>query len=140
MSRLTFRVVTDPVAKARPRASFRGGQARIYTPAKTKDAEWRIRTTFCETFPQHEAWVGPVSLAITALLAMPQSIPKKRRDSALPVTRPDVDNYLKTVLDALNGVAFKDDSQVVSVACSKRYALVGPPAWEIDLSEEVGRE
>ena len=136
LMKLAFRVVTDPVAKARPRASFRGGKALIYTPANTKDAEWRIRTAFCSEFPDHEVWAGPVTLVITAWLSMPKSIAKKRRATALPVSRPDCDNYLKTVLDALNGVAFADDSQVVTVTCSKRYVDGAPPAWEISLSQE----
>lgn len=131
-----FRVITNPVAKARPRVAIRGGHAHAYTPAKTQEAEWRIRTAFCDTFPGHEPWLGPVTLSITAWLAMPLSIPKKRRDVAQPIRRPDVDNFLKTVLDALNGVAFKDDSQVVTVMCSKRY-VAGPPAWEISLSHDA---
>jgi Holliday junction resolvase RusA-like endonuclease len=130
-------VITDPVAKARPRIAMRGGHAHAYTPAKTQQAEWRIRTAFCEKYPDHEAWIGPISLAVTASLSMPASIPKKRRETALPVTRPDADNYLKTVLDALNGVAFKDDSQVVRVLFAKRYATDGPPAWDITVAEAM---
>lgn len=134
MTSLLFRVVGEPVAKARPRASARGGKVRMYTPTKSAQAEWRIREVFLATFPEHEPWVGPVSIRATAYLPMPASIPKKRRALALPIHRPDCDNYLKTILDSLNSVAFRDDSQVVTVTCSKRYALEGPPAWNIELT------
>lgn len=137
MPELRFRVITDPVAKARPRVAIRGGHAHAYTPAKTQEAEWRIREAFAATFPNHQVWPGPVRLHVTAWLAMPKSIPKKHRSSALPTRRPDCDNYLKTVLDALNGVAFLDDSQVVTVHLAKRYVDGEPPAWEIALATDV---
>ena len=133
MPELHLVVISDPVAKARPRVTMAHGHARAYTPAKTQNAEWRIRTAFLERFPGHQPMTGPLELHVTARIKMPASMPKKQRDTALPVTRPDCDNYLKTVLDALNGVAFADDSQVVFASISKRYAGGLPPSWEITL-------
>jgi Holliday junction resolvase RusA-like endonuclease len=43
--------------------------------------------------------------------------------SVLPSRKPDIDNVLKIVLDALNGVAYKDDSRVVSVSGRKIYSM-----------------
>jgi Holliday junction resolvase RusA-like endonuclease len=130
-------VVSEPVAKARPRVAVRNGRAHAYTPTKTANAEWRIRAAFLERFPGHRPLTGPLELSVVARIKMPASMPKKQRDTALPVTRPDCDNYLKTVLDALNGVAFVDDSQVVSVCLDKRYAGGLPPSWEIHITELV---
>jgi Holliday junction resolvase RusA-like endonuclease len=135
MPELCFEVVTVPVAKARARVAIRGGRAHAYTPRKTENAEWRIRTAFLERFPGHQPFAGPVELEAVAWLDLPSSMAKKRRATARPVTRPDVDNYLKTVLDALNGVAFVDDSQVVRVTCAKRYTEVLPSMWEITIRE-----
>lgn len=131
---LRFEVVTPPVAKARPRVAVRGGRAHAYTPRKTENAEWRIRMAFLERFPAHHPLEGPLELYVVAWLALPASTPKKHRLIAQPVTRPDVDNYLKTVLDALNGVAWHDDSQVTTAICTKRYTLGQPPCWAISIS------
>lgn len=128
---ITLRVVTDPVAKARARTTMRGGNVRSYTPRKTEEAEWRIRSQFAAEYPDFEPLVGPIALTVSAYIAMPASMAKKHRATARPVTRPDIDNYAKTVLDALNGVAFKDDSQVVGLVMEKRYAVGFPPRWEI---------
>lgn len=117
---------------------MRGGKARAYTPAKTVEAEWRIRSAFLDWFPNHQPFTGPVELHVVVWRKMPTGIPKARRHDALPIVRPDADNYLKTVLDALNGVAFTDDSQVVTVNCSKRYASpTQAPAYAITIRDLV---
>lgn len=67
----------------------------------------------------------PLTVYIEARFAIPKSTPKKRlseMDGALFMGRPDCDNIAKSVLDALNGVAFADDSQVVSLAVVKKRA------------------
>ena len=107
--------------------------ARTYTPRKTEEAEWRIRQQFMAEHPGFEPLTGPLTLSILAFVPMPASISKKRQATASPITRPDIDNYAKTVLDSLNGVAFKDDSQVVRLICQKHYARTTPPQWEITI-------
>ena len=129
-------VVTPPVAKARARTTMRAGNVRSYTPRKTEEAEWRIRT---EWIARHGSTpqFGPLALDVLAYVAMPKSMPKSRRDTALPTTRPDADNYLKTVADGLNGIAFSDDAQLVDMRVQKRYAIDSPPRWEITLTEAL---
>lgn len=134
---LQFEVVTDPVAKARPRVALRGGSVHAYTPTKTQDAEWRIRTAFLTQFPGHQPFTGPVALHVVARIKMPSSLPIKRQGSALPTTRPDCDNYLKTVMDSLAGVAYLDDSQIITLTFAKRYARQSPPCWEIQLISDA---
>ena len=71
---------------------------------------------------------GPVALSVTALFPIPASWPKKRQAAARAGTeqhtkRPDLDNILKAIKDGLNGVAWKDDSQVcVLRECRKGYS------------------
>jgi Holliday junction resolvase RusA-like endonuclease len=133
-ARLT--VFTQPVAKARPRVTTRGGKARTFTPRATEEAEWRIRTEWTATHGTTPA-TGPLAIEVLAFVPMPKSIPRSRRESALPTTRPDADNYLKTVMDALNEVAYRDDAQLVDVRCTKLYAVDGPPCWVIKLDEAM---
>lgn len=133
----TLTVYTPPVAKARPRIALHGGRAHAYTPRKTEEAEWRIRNEWIDEHGR-EPMVGPLSLEVVAFVPMPKSIPMKRRSTALPTTRPDGDNYLKTVLDALNQVAWPDDSVVVDMRVRKRYAEDDGPCWVITVDEVPG--
>lgn len=131
--RRTLVLYEDPVAKPRPRVTRTG---HAYTPTHAMEAERRLR----------QAWVGehgaaplagPVSLDLEVWLRMPGSVPKKHRATARPVKRPDLDNFAKTVLDALNGVAWLDDAQVVEITCRKSYAdpVQGVPGWSIQVEE-----
>ena len=112
-----------PVAKARPRVTMRGGKPRAYTPKKTADFEAMIRDHW-RGFPIME---GPLHLSIVCYLEIPQSWSKKKKTQAEhgeiePTSRPDIDNYAKLVMDALNGIAYNDDSQVVRMIISKMYS------------------
>ncbi|MGH7918835.1 MAG: RusA family crossover junction endodeoxyribonuclease [Candidatus Dormibacteraceae bacterium] len=125
----TLIVRTEPVAKGRPRF----GNDRTYTPTKTQHAEWVIRQAWVDAFGEIPS-VGPLRLDVVVWLPIPKSLPKSRRQSAQPTKRPDVDNYAKTVLDGLDGVAYRDDAQIVDLRVRKRYAeFCG--YWEIALSE-----
>ena len=71
-----------------------------------------------------------ISVDIQAFYPIPQSLSKAKRNDAIngnirPTTKPDCDNVIKAVLDALNGVAYYDDKQVVSVSCNKYYGETG---------------
>lgn len=59
-----------------------------------------------------------VQVAIQFNFLKPASVPKSR---IRPVVKPDIDKLVRAVLDALTGVAFRDDAQVVSVNASKFY-------------------
>ena len=67
---------------------------------------------------------------MTVYVRLPVSIPKKRWTMAFPITRPDVDNYAKLVLDAA-AILWRDDAQVVDLTVRKRYAVHDKPRWEI---------
>lgn len=96
-----FTVSGNPVAKGRPRVY--GKYAK--TPEKTANAENWIRVEFRQTYPDFKPIEGPVRLNASFYMA-------KRG-------KPDTDNLLKLVLDSLNGVAYRDDAQVVEIHTKK---------------------
>lgn len=68
-----------------------------------------------------------VTVAVDAYFKIPKSYTKGKRLACehninRPDKKPDIDNVLKVVLDALNGVAYEDDKQVVEVRCRKWYS------------------
>jgi Holliday junction resolvase RusA-like endonuclease len=71
----------------------------------------------------------PVCAEITVDLPVPASWSMKRRDAALrgeiqPTARPDTDNYIKAALDAINAIVVVDDSLVVDLVATKRFARI----------------
>ena len=124
-SSVTFVVDGTPTAKGRPRVTA-GGHA--FTPAKTRQAEAVARLVAQQAMSGRPPMTGPVKLVLQADLPIPTSWSKRKRAMAItgdirPTTRPDLDNYLKLILDAANSIVFADDSQVVDVVASKRYSF-----------------
>ena len=79
----------------------------------------------------------PVRAEISVDLPVPASWSGKRRDGALggairPTTRPDADNYVKAALDAINAIVVSDDSMIVDLVVTKKYAAV--PALTITVT------
>ena len=112
----------EPVAKARPRV-MRNGHA--YTPKKTEDAERNIRAAWIGKYGDRPA-DHPVEMRIEFVYEIPKSWSKKKKMWASTgviskTSRPDIDNLVKTVMDALNGIAYVDDSLIRRVEASKRY-------------------
>lgn len=121
-----------PVPKARPRL----GNGRVFTPRKTELAEHRIRDAWLETHGD-VPMTGPLMLMVTVRLTRPKAHYGARglRPSApkWPIGRPDWDNFAKTACDALNGVAYRDDAQIVDARVIKEYTE-GLAGWGILLS------
>lgn len=113
-----------PTAKGRPR--FYNGRA--VTDAKTRAAEQSVLSVWLYTTNgSRTAHEGPVSLEVVATFSTPASWPKWRREAAEAgewphLSKPDLDNLLK-VVDGLNGVAWKDDSQLTRVSGRKQYGM-----------------
>jgi Holliday junction resolvase RusA-like endonuclease len=110
---INLKLDIDPVAKARPRFTKQG---RAYTPAPTARFEQSLRRLLAP----HKA-LAVTSGALIVSLGFWVVPPKKPRQS-LPSVRPDLDNYVKAVLDAANGILWKDDGQIVELNAYKRYA------------------
>lgn len=123
-----FTIKGKPQGKARARTFYDGksGKMRSITPEQTKSYEDLIRWSYKE---QGGEYLGKAVMMvfINAYYPIPKSWSKRKRSEALmhfirPTTKPDCDNIIKVVLDALNGVAYADDSQVVSVSAEKQYS------------------
>ncbi len=98
------------VGKQRPRTDYRNH--RTYTPKRTRDAEEAVRQAFRETCGERfAAFDGIVRLHVTVKRPLAKSNPKRWRGRA-DLGKPDWDNVGKLVCDALNGLAYKDDSQI----------------------------
>lgn len=116
-------VLGKPVGKGRPRFSNAGGFVRTYTPDKTVDFENLVRLEWHNA--GHEMLHGCIAAKICACFPIPKSVSKKKRatmDCAPYPHKPDCDNIAKAVLDALNGIAYDDDSQVVELIVQKKYS------------------
>ena len=135
---MQFTVFGDPVAKGRPKFSRQGNFVRSYTPAKTTNYENLVMISYVETCRGLDILEGEVSMRIDAFFSIPKNTSKKRR---LLMTkclirhtkRPDADNLAKAICDALNKVAYADDSQIVHLEVNKYYSDV--PRVEITIEE-----
>lgn len=113
-----------PVGKGRPRFSRATGHA--YTPAKTRQYETTLAYAAQVVMTGRPLLEGALMAEVVALFPIPASYSKSKRLDALsgalrPTKKPDADNLVKT-LDALNGIVFRDDSQIVVLNLRKAYA------------------
>lgn len=119
---IRFVVPGIPAGKGRPRISTRGGFARAFTPAKTVAYEGLIALAAADAMAGAAPITGPVSIEARAVFPIPSSWPKRRKAEARWHTgKPDGDNVLKALGDGLNGIVWKDDSQVASMRLTKVY-------------------
>lgn len=142
---ITFTIPGAPVPKGRPRFRIvkpRYGKAFVttYTETKTEEAEDKIKIKARQAIWDKAAFTCPVAVSLEFFVPIPKSFSNKKRESAiagetLPVTKPDIDNYEKLVLDALNGIVYEDDNQVVSLSSKKRYS--DNPHTTVCVREEV---
>lgn len=126
MSGITIRVPGEPVAKGRPRATAIGGQARMYTPATTRSYEQRVAVAAREAMAKAPPMEGPLSVSIEVTMPIPVSWSRRKQADALaglvmPTGRPDLDNLVKALTDACNGIVWRDDAQIVRLTAEKRY-------------------
>jgi len=125
---ITVVIAGAPVAKARPRFTRR---SIAYTPAHVRKYEAHGRLAAQLAMGERPPIIVPVRAEIIVDLVPPGSWSGKRREAALrgdvrPTTRPDCDNYVKAALDAINAIVVTDDSLIVELAATKRYAAVPP--------------
>ena len=116
----------DPVAQPRPKVSTRGGFARAYVDAKHPIHAYKQAIRLAYVNAGGEILKGPIRVNIDCWFTRPKSHSKKRSEQLeRKITKPDVDNLAKAILDALNGIAYEDDSQVYSLEVQKWYVGVG---------------
>lgn len=123
---IEFTVLGEPVAQGRPRATTINGRVRMYDPKKSNDFKKYVKLTAAQHAPK-QLLEGPLKMKVTVYRPTLKSFSKKKAREAeagllRPVTKPDVDNYVKGIKDALKMVIWKDDSQVVDLQVSKFYS------------------
>lgn len=116
----------DPQGKGRARAYRVGNFIKHYTPEKTRTYEGMIRTAAMDAMSGREIIANPVEIELTAVFAVPASWSQKKRAAAIggslrPAKKPDIDNVIKAWTDAMNGVVFADDCQIVRGSFEKLY-------------------
>lgn len=129
----------EPVEQARPRAVRMRKGVRLYDPAKVRNykSELALRTSLRYN---SKPLTGPLDVRLKFYRHIQQSISKKERVLRLsgvhrPTVKPDTDNYIKSTLDALNGLLWADDNQIVDLSASKFYS--DKPRVEIEVREIV---
>ena len=117
----------EPVPKGRPRFKVMYRQVRTFTPPKTCEFENQLKQYFLyETKGVAFARGVPIAVNIEFGMRIPESTTKKRKKLMLDgeimhTVKPDLDNLIKAVLDALNGLAWYDDAQIVELNVTKTY-------------------
>lgn len=109
------------VPKGRPQFTR---QMVVYTPPKTKKYERYVQSVLRKNKVQK--MTGALKVELEVYRVPPKSFSKKKWLEAImqklfPVTKPDLDNYIKSVLDACNGVLFEDDNAICEIHAKKLY-------------------
>ena len=128
---IAFEVPGLPVPKARARVTRAG---ITYTPRETLNYEAQVRVAYANAYPGRQPFAAGTALVLQleAFFPLPAGAPKRLRrlletGATTPMTqRPDLDNLVKTVLDALNRVAWADDGQVAEITARKRRTVRAP--------------
>jgi Holliday junction resolvase RusA-like endonuclease len=116
---IEFFVDGIPAAQGRPRAfKLPTGQIRMYDPKKSRS--WKENVAICASIV-----VGsklPIEGAIQATLNFYLPWPKSDKKKVKPHTvKPDAENLSKAVCDALEGIGYKNDSQITVLKVTKQY-------------------
>ncbi len=120
--KITIELSGTPVPKGRPRFA----RGHVYTPAATASYERSLSWAAKIAMGSRKPLEGPLRITVTAFVAIPKSFSRADRLAALAGKlwpRPDADNFLKTGLDACNGIVYEDDAQAVEVIGRKAFAI-----------------
>lgn len=117
-----FTAYGKPIPKARPRLSRYG----TYTPKTTVEYERLVRSAYINQVGTENQITQPIVFQVDFYFEIPKSYTKKVKSQihnkeVLHCKKPDTDNLYKSVSDALNGIAYTDDNQIVQVVASKYY-------------------
>ena len=121
-----FKIPGKVQAKQRPRFSKSG---IVYTPKETRVYEDFVRVCYSDYANQYqwEPYDGQLRAEIEVFIQVPKSDSKLNKQAKIigeirPTIKPDCDNLAKSILDSLNGRAYRDDKQVIELSVKKFYA------------------
>ena len=122
---IRFSVPGKPFGKQRPRFVRRGRFTSTYTPKETVEYENKVKESYKREVGNIKL-EGAIEAKIVGTFPIPQSASKKQKDEILSgrvkyTKKIDCDNMAKSILDALNEIAYDDDSQVFDLSAKKRY-------------------
>lgn len=117
-----------PRGQGRPRTAIIQGKPHIYKDLVSREYEQKIANEYKDA--GGELYEGAVRLSVLASFPVNKSETKNTKiqmleDKIAPTKKPDLDNIVKAVMDGLNGVAYRDDSQVVAIDAQKFYGREG---------------
>ena len=140
MQKLKIEVPGSPIGQGRPKFSTINGHAKAYDPEKSRNYKAYVKLLATQAMKEQGFTMidGPCCLDIMAFFEVPKSKSKKFKERALlglerPTKKPDIDNIVKALQDALNGLAYKDDSSIVYLSVAKCYSEI--PRVEVILRE-----
>lgn len=135
---VAFVIPGTPVGKGRPKFARRGNFVTAYTPEKTASYENLVKMAAAKAMAGRQIIIGAVCVGIHLFVTPPASWSQKKQREAIsgaggvyPTSKPDVDNVIKGIFDAMNEIVWKDDKQVVDVVVSKRYCTTARAVVEV---------
>ncbi len=123
---IIFTIDGEPKGKGRPRFTKSGN---TYTPKETSEYETLAAIAYkSKSKGEYFDKDVQIRMVIVAYYSIPKTVSKKKCEQMVlteirPQKKPDLDNVIKIIMDALNGVAYHDDAQIVSVEAHKFYSL-----------------
>jgi len=118
---IEFTIKGEPKSKQRPIFSNRNGKVRVFTGKATASFENHVKLIAEDNFKT--PFSNSVGIHIKFYLHRPKYLIWKTKPmpAIYNPKRPDIDNLIKSVVDGLNGIAFKDDAQIVNIRAEKLY-------------------
>ena len=137
---IIFTIFGEAKGKGRPRFRTRGRFVQTYTDEATTNYENLVKLSYINSGSSSYLNDETLKAYIRIYQSIPKSESKKRASQMLegkirPTKKPDIDNVLKSIFDALNKVAFNDDTQIVEIQCAKYYS--NEPRVEVVIEEIV---
>lgn len=140
LTNVAFTVPGEPQGKGRPRATTRGGKARVFTPAKTVAYEGLVAHAAQQAMAGHPPLEGALVVEVLTFRMPPASWSNRKKQEALigairPTCKPDGDNIAKAIGDGGNGVVWQDDAQIVDWRIAKFYGAT--PGVRVNVAQIV---
>ena len=138
MTRIAFNIPGPPKGKARPRFSRKSGVA--FTPKETRNHEAFIRLLATQAMENDQYRLSepidtPCKLVVQVMCPIPVSWSKAKREAAkanvIRPGKPDLDNVVKGIADAMNGIVFTDDALIYRVEATKMFADIAVTTVEV---------
>lgn len=126
---MIFEFDIEPVEQARPRATRMRKGIRVYDPKKVAIFKQKLGMLAKQQMLDRglAPYDGPLEVRMKFYRPVQASVSQKERSRRLsgvhrPTVKPDLDNYIKSASDALNGIIWTDDNLIVSLQADKFYS------------------